>query len=792
MAQPLSLTDADRPMSSKSQGHIVDTSLTAGEVSIDDVQGPVANTRSNKRKFEEDSDYEPGPSTISKHCKASSRPLTRSQTRALALKDKDSADSGLVVAPEPSDGVQEPIVKRTKTRNNRKEDIDREPGTSRGPKRRQTKAPALNDKGSVTVIITDPHASKPEPHGQPPVWSEKRAALNDALSYFKAHQGSLYTKGLTAYGMLIDAEVGVRDYFSTQVIITSIGGGKVQDPSTRKMVRTQDQDDNCQNVKSLKKAIEEKHPFVLIAGAGNKLFPVKPPRYYNVLDYFYVTDLWSEVTRGDRDQLVKHYRVRLEKVNPASRSWWAPKNVTGHDAGEYKVGEAVCISEACSHCNVSSKTIFEHGWTCLNKACEMFFQLAASLVIDELQYNDAFLHERTPYSGAPFQEALIPPLPSIEGDSLGSEQQYKQGIVCPKCRCCSRRIKWDGWYCENGACDFKLILPIKMIPILNITKENELVKQSKKRSRFADPSVLTFKMVVGGFRLTTYFLPDERHKGGFIGSVTRIRPTKDARQREGGLTQLYQQLQKIEMDLQRRPAKNPGCRIEELTSHFSVNFGAAYKFGVAVDKTFAFVNAPSAILEVLFRIKWAGQVAVDATIEHIRNENIQVPEDAIPPVFDPYNEMLVLGYFEKSKISAHDDGEKELGPSVASMSLGSPSVISFSPKKGMKLGKEIDEGNKLRGSMLSILQKHGDMLVMHGHQIQQKYLHAVDPHGMHRFALTCRYIRPETIPDEQQRAFAAEAGNLSAEFADIIYNGEADQFESRVTREVVPSPSSVL
>ncbi|KAF3065221.1 hypothetical protein GL218_02397 [Daldinia childiae] len=695
-----------------------------------------------------------------------------------------------------------PVKSSLKRKYGEVEEDENTPDVSRIPKHRPAKSnqvtrsrvksskkrTASNTVTSTSVDPAEIHANKPEPHGQPLAWADKRAAFNDALPYFKSHQGSVYSAGLMPKGMLIDGIVGMRDHFSSQVIITSIGGGRVQDPVTKKMVRAQDQGEDGKNYKALMQAWEAKHPFVMVAGARNNMFPVKPPHHYNVLDYFHVTEIWQEKTKESRGEIVVIYMVRLEKVNLTSRSWWAPRGVSAPEAGEFGVGEYSCTSSTCTACQNPSKEIFEQGWTCLNSQCSGFFKFSTSLDVNELKYNDAFLRERTEYSGTPIEDSLIPALPSDRKGTIGSEKEYKQGIHCPKCGCCSRRIKWDGWYCENAECDFTHAVPIKMTPLDRIKKENKTVK-TKKATNY-NRQVKVHKTTIGGQKLKTFFLPDEN--GEYIGTVTRIRPPEEAISREGGLNDLYLHLQKEDLKLERRPAKNPGCRVEELTSHFSGNFGAPYKFGVVVKTTTSFEDAPIPILETLLRLTWGGKAAVEASRKLIRDEKIDVPADSIPKDFKAYNEQLVLGYFENSKISAHDDGEKELGPNIASLSLGSPSVIKFSPKKGKNIGDTIDVGKKKRGTFLSVKLKHGDMLVMHGEKIQKLYLHAVDPKGKHRFALTCRYIRPETIPDKEQRALAETTGKIPDRWTAIRYNGEEDQFESHATGEVVACSGTLV
>ncbi|KAI1408519.1 hypothetical protein F5Y13DRAFT_204698 [Hypoxylon sp. FL1857] len=632
----------------------------------------------------------------------------------------------------------------------------RRPASSAGP----PASPVGGPEASLRTAISTHHKDKPQASGEPPVWSNRRAALNDAVPYYRSHQGSLHTIKNVPQGMLIDAEVGSRDHFGSQVIITSVGGGREQGDKAGKMVRKESQDKAGKCFKPLAIGMEGKTPLVMVA------------------DYFHITDLWTEVAKGAHNKLIKIFMVRVEKVNLDQRSWWTPRDLSGHSAGEFKPGEYSCEACTCEACHKESKEIYRQGWACLNEKCSQFFQFAEEVDVDQLQYNDAFLRERTPYSGPQFQSALIPELPRLQGNDSGSEKVFKLGIVCPKCHGCSRRVEWDHWYCENDGCDFIYKVPLQMIPAERITEENKKMMSRKSLNKWSNPCVPRFKKVVGGHIFTTYFLRDKEDK--FIGTVTRIRPHKEARV---GYNDLYARMQKCDIPLKRRGARNAGARIEELTSHFSANYGAPYKFGVIVDSTTPFMLAPTPVLETQKRLTWAGHEAVKLTHELIKENRLDVRENAIPESFEPYNEQLVLGYFEEAIISPHDDGEKELGPNVASLSLGSPSVMKFQPKK--KSG--IEDG---QSPVASIILKHGDMVVMHAGGIHKNYLHSVDSKGTHRYAMTCRYVRPETIGDAEQRDLAIENGKLPEAWSDIKYNGESDQFESRTTGQVVSIPES--
>lgn len=75
---------------------------------------------------------------------------------------------------------------------------------------------------SQNILVEHAPSTRPPPLGLPRVWSEARGALCEALPYFKAYQGSLYSKGKVANGFLIDKEVDHGDVFASQVIISSV------------------------------------------------------------------------------------------------------------------------------------------------------------------------------------------------------------------------------------------------------------------------------------------------------------------------------------------------------------------------------------------------------------------------------------------------------------------------------------------------------------------------------------------------------------------------------------------
>lgn len=62
---------------------------------------------------------------------------------------------------------------------------------------------------------------KPEPYGKPSAWASTRQALCETLvNCYRAYESAAYTNDGILYGFLTDREVGIRDQFTDQIIIT--------------------------------------------------------------------------------------------------------------------------------------------------------------------------------------------------------------------------------------------------------------------------------------------------------------------------------------------------------------------------------------------------------------------------------------------------------------------------------------------------------------------------------------------------------------------------------------------
>ncbi|KAJ8122497.1 hypothetical protein ONZ43_g1325 [Nemania bipapillata] len=511
------------------------------------------------------------------------------------------------------------------------------------PSQKKRKTQSISRKAAIPAV---PLAA---PAGEPPISSNIRAALCDSIQYWRAHQGGIQSKEKIATGMLLNGKTTPRDVLGAQVIVTTVGGG-LKSGSDGKHIRTEDQKEDGKNYVALKNAMSVGQPIGIVIGKQargkggyvNNLLDIDLSNHYNVLDFFFITDIWSELQPVQKDgSRFMHYAIRLQRIDLHSTAWWVPQG-----------------------------------------------------------------HER---------DALI---------------NHEAGLAL-----------------------------------------------AKKKTKFyeVDARILRTEHQVAGYQVTSLYLPstpENLNNGEFIGSVTIFHPSETTRTRKEGLNDLFNEMQRAtrmgDVKLQRHPAFCRGSHKEELTSHFSCNMGADYKFGVVVETSNGFETAPDLVMKALSRLTWSGATAVALTADHVARNGLSTDSISMPAEFIDFNEQLMLGYFEDSQISFHDDGEKELGPTVATLSLGSPSVMRFRGKKKSGFEDTIAAGNV----MLSFVLEHGDIVIMHGTKIHKYYEHAVYAEGIRRFALTCRYIRPEMISDPERRKKAIVNGKVPIYWQKQAYKGE--------------------
>ncbi|EGO00089.1 hypothetical protein SERLA73DRAFT_122178 [Serpula lacrymans var. lacrymans S7.3] len=204
---------------------------------------------------------------------------------------------------------------------------------------------------------------------------------------------------------------------------------------------------------------------------------------------------------------------------------------------------------------------------------------------------------------------------------------------------------------------------------------------------------------------STFVLPYKR------GRIHLIKGTPPANKAADKIFQDYQeQAANGELLLRRYPLRMRGAF---LTNYFSQNSGEPYQYVGGTGNTVPFTNAPTAVLDALSLIKDRARRSLNHDI--------------------PFNEVLSAAYMERQKMSFHSDSEKGLGPVVASLSLGSTAYMHFRTRK---LKQQLESHKQ---NVLTLVLRHGDVLVMEGIGVQEYYEHTVVPTNF-RIAATARCI----------------------------------------------------
>ncbi|KAI9929841.1 hypothetical protein MW887_011647 [Aspergillus wentii] len=630
-----------------------------------------------------------------------------------------------------------------------------------------------------TGRVTRPRKTRPAVQGEPPAWAECRPDLCDALPWFRSVQGGVYYTGGLCWGFLVDADCGVRSYIDEEVVITRIGGGCTKDADGN-LVLIKDQDNDSCIVSSIINSKNLNVPVGIIIGDRNALLGRKLPHRYNVMAYFRITDFWYEKI-GKRAGA----KVRFEKLDLSDQSWWAAKDSPSpvpHSQRDFDIKPETI---QCSSCLQWSAQIYNEGWMCLQTSCKQFWIIDLSDPPADLTFHPNFLNTRTPpdpniqpqYNLVP---NLLETISEDDADTASLRISWK-GIVCPQCSKCISRRFWRGWKCTDdialtpgqqcNVCLFEKMVKMHPISLRSVLEDFELGPIKRTiffDSKFAVPEV--DDQSLSPYRKLTY-----RIRG--VGSITHFVSNKTINSRANGPNDLFKQLQVADLGLRRYPLQQ-SVVAGTLTAHFAVNFGMPYKYVVSVDSK-GFNDASDEILRALGRLTWATNQAV-----------VSMGDNFLPP-----NELLLLGYFEDMKIGYHDDGESSLGPTIATLSLGAKSTMYIRMKykyyHGFSKAKKILEDDPvLPGCQFEAQRQalkdqftrseitkaeyderrrdlckrsksgdappwikmelnHGDLVVMHGENLQKYYEHSVVPEKKLRFALTARYIKPEYVDEKE-------------------------------------------
>ncbi|KAH9861464.1 hypothetical protein J1614_011211 [Plenodomus biglobosus] len=632
---------------------------------------------------------------------------------------------------------------------------------------------------------------KPEPASAPEVWADGRQELCETLHYYRAYQSACYSTGGFVRGLMFDKVAHRRDFIDSNVVISRAGGGQMKDKDTGELRTGRDQveDSVAQNLRNCK---NHYNPVVIVVGVDNPHFPSQPPHQYCVMDYFKPTHIWFE-----KDGKSKIVRYRFEKLNVKKQSWWRPK-----DSDELvELGSlAPPNKQACLDCRKTSTQVYLNGWMCLEPACTRFWKIPShneSYYEPEetsLMYDPRFLKQKTAWPNEDHNYSLTSNDVELSGHSIPGEdtsEAFWLGSVCPDCGRCNSRLSWLGWECGNPNCSFRKEPPHTLIPALSLREPLWPVTGNYTLSRDIQSPLIGVRVsFTHGYRINRYNIP------GIDGFITHMIANKTVLEESGGPDSMFEELQQTDIGLRRRPMPNGQLKGPIYCRHFTVNYGMPYKF-IAATASHSFKSAARPITATRSRLNWAAKLLLSQ--EHgksMQDVGEQWKREG------EFNEVLALGYFEAQKMNYHDDGEFGLGPTIATLSLGAPGnmrirmkarhyhgvstagvyddapplpgcqqyearaalqpaldALKLSDSKAYNLQrKQIpkDLGLKGKGNAKEVLNMqlgHGDIVVMHGRELQRYYEHAVEHAGKLRFALTCRHIDPESLKGSDKPAY---------------------------------------
>ncbi|CAN9453496.1 unnamed protein product [Alternaria alternata] len=615
----------------------------------------------------------------------------------------------------------------------------------------------LRDITERLLVQQNKGPNKPEPHGQPEVWADGRQELCETLHYYRAYQSACYSTGGFARGFMFDKVAHNRDYMDSNVVLSRAGGGLMKDIDSGEMKSKRDQSEDSAAL-GLRNCMINRNPVVIITGVDNPNIPSKPPHQYCVLDYFKPTHVWAEKS-GDS----KIVRYRFEKLNTKKESWWRAKDAQ----------EVIELGSLPSPVEKEPKE--------------------ASLI-----YDPRFLKQKTPWHNDDHDYPLASNAAELSRHAVPGENTsvaFWSGMVCPDCGRCTSRLNWTNWECSNTACRYTRAPPHTLIPALSLRDPLWPITSSYTLSRDTMSPRLELKVSFEhGYRINRYEIP------GVNGFIAHMVANKTVLEEDGGPDAMFEELQQTDIGLQRRSMPNGQLKGPNYCRHFAVNYGMPYKF-IAATASRPFDGATRPITSTRSRLNWAAKLLLAEENGKSMDEVCQEWQEK------EFNEVLALGYFEEQKINYHDDGEFGLGPTIATLSLGAPGTMRIRMKARHYHGvssvaglyddaapipgcqqyearlalqpaldvlrrsdtkawnarrKQIPKqlGLTHRGTARDVLTMqlgHGDIVVMHGADVQKYYEHAVEHAGKLRFALTCRYIDSESLRPEDQPNYTVES-----------------------------------
>ncbi|GAB7328175.1 hypothetical protein MBLNU13_g00202t1 [Cladosporium sp. NU13] len=519
----------------------------------------------------------------------------------------------------------------------------------------------------------EPLEKKPASRGKPEVWAPGRQELCETLPYYKSAHSGCYSNGLTIYSFMFDSAGVGREYMDSDVIIARMGGHMESDLKTGLVSQKDDHDIDSKQSQSVQNNIIHKNPIVIICGDKNAGAITKMPHRYCVLGWFKPTHVWAEKTSAAKKTFTT-IRYRFERLDRSKPSWYHPVPAEFGES-ELPTDTIELPVKNCLECSESCPQVYLIDWVCTNPKCTKFWQMSNGqpAPYGDLDYHPAFLLQRTPWEREVPPFDLNPGVPQIGqhfGDNLSLVNT--KGIVCPDCGC---RWKLHPKH--------EIVMPSNLshTPWDMANDGPSLIKATTA------PAIGTQVRYHSNYKVMKYTIE------GIAGAVIVAKANQQIVSEPGSADDMFRELQIVDVGLERRmmrkaPAQQNDAPVgtedsneavqaeddveerpkadDEGDNHddehnaeagmrmnaFGMNFGMPYKF-IASGDSRSFEEAPVAVRTARSLLNWAQRVFVN-------------DEEG----YQDFNEELIFAYMDGQKIKYHDDGEKGLGPRIATLSLG--------------------------------------------------------------------------------------------------------------------------
>ncbi|KAJ7752927.1 hypothetical protein B0H16DRAFT_1545390 [Mycena metata] len=573
---------------------------------------------------------------------------------------------------------------------------------------------------SVLNLTTEPRIISKEPLKRlPPIWAQSRQEMCESFEWFRSYQGGVYQNDGTVKGYLMSGFPAQRDCFECGgKLIISHGGGKADSSRTRRghvtNITADDQRVDDLSVRALMNNYRTGQPIVLLIDDKYGPFPFDLAGH-NV--YMAVLAEYQPSNSNANGRVVR-YKFAFQWCEGQGEPWWLNQSTDSSmsDHAEKRVKAAPKPAEMsplkpanlyneCTSCFQSSPHVYR-TWACLNHGCNFFWMSGHALLPSQLDYNPKFLSvidsRPLPFS---YQGTLLPmQLVPNPKDGVTTSYAYSRGWHCRKCGRLSCRSAWEHYKCPSCQDTHEIIGNIRPakgllsfpVPISGKFLDS-VVDDSSGIERL--PTKMFYLEAGRGAtgHCQTFVLPEGK------GKIHLIQAGRLAGAEADRIFEAYQQ-QAFDGTLlfRRWPAEK--LRGPLLTNYFSQN---------CTDNTVPFDRAPGAVLQARELIQKRMREALAVNYE--------------------FNEVLSAAYMEQQKMAFHSDSEQGLGPIVAGLSMGSPALMHF-----RLLSKYVPRDEQLT-SILTIVLRHGDVLVMDGAGVQDFYQYV--PCNF-RIAATARWISP--------------------------------------------------